>query len=135
MKILSVSDVITNSSSEVFVINKKDLEKLSPKIKKEFEIVTKKDFISKLLDFDLEGVIEVLGYSRLFDGYNHDVIIKLREVYSDEEISNFFYPIIKDIFDIAFFEEEDDYSYGYEQINLVLNELKDKKVEYKTERV
>ena len=53
MKILSISDVITNSSSEVFIIKKEDLNKLSPKIQKNFEIIDEQNVIEKLLNYKI----------------------------------------------------------------------------------
>ncbi len=43
MKILSVSDVITNSSSEVFIIDSGDLNKLSPQHQEYFKTITKQN--------------------------------------------------------------------------------------------
>lgn len=135
MKILSVSDVITNSSSEVFIIDKADLEKLSPKVKKEFEVVSKENFLNKLLNFELDNVIEVIGLPDMFACYNFEGIQKLREVHTDEEIVDFLAPLLNGILDKAIFEAADDDPWEYSTIETVSNELCEKNIQYVMDRV
>lgn len=131
MKILSISDVITNSSSEVFVIKKEDLNKLSPKIRKNFEIVDEQNVIEKLLNYDLDGAIIALGLPNFL--FEYDFVEGIREsleTHADKEIVDILYPMLKHIINIAMFMQEDNYEYGADLINSVCDELNKKGVEY-----
>lgn len=135
MKILSISDVITNSSSEVFIIDKADLEKLSPKVKKEFEVIDKDNFLPKLLNFDLDNVVRAIGLPDIFDSYNLEIIQKLNEFHTDKEIVDFLAPLLDGILDKAVFEAADDNSWEYSTIETVSNELHEKGIKYVMDRV
>ena len=131
MKILSISDVITNSSSEVFIIKKEDLNKLSPKIQKNFEIIDEQNVIEKLLNYNLEGAIIALRLPEFLLDYDFvEKIQESQETHTDKEIVDVLYPMLKDIINIAIFIQEDNYEYGTNLINSVCDELNKKGIEY-----
>ena len=131
MKVLSISDVITNSSSEVFIIKKEDLNKLSPKIQKNFEIIDEQNVIEKLLNYNLEGAIIALRLPEFLLDYDFvEKIQESQETHTDKEIVDVLYPMLKDIINIAIFIQEDNYEYGTNLINSVCDELNKKGIEY-----
>ena len=131
MKILSISNVITNSSSEVFIIETKELSKLSSEVKKNFEVINEQNLIEKLLNYDLDNIIITLGLPEfLTDSDFIEGIRESRKIHTDKEIIDVLYPMFKDIIDIAVFIQEDNYNYGVELINFVSEELNKKEIEY-----
>ena len=136
MKILSVSDVITNSSSEVFVIDKSLLPRLLKDIQDKFEVIDSSNFMEWFDDYRLEDLYGVCNIPEFFTGYDsHENISTLREIHTDEEILAFFEPLLKGILDKAVFEECDESTWGYNQIESVANALIEKHIPYKSDRV
>lgn len=136
MKILSISDVITNSSSEVFVIDKSLLPRLPKDIQDKFEVIDSSNFMEWFDDYKLEDLSGVCNIPEFFTGYgSHEDISILREIRTDEEILAFFEPLLKDILDKAVFKECDESTWGYNQIESVANVLIEKHIPYKSDRV
>ena len=136
MKILSVSDVITNSSSEVFVIDKSLLPRLPKDIQDKFEVIDSSNFMEWFDDCRLEDLSGVCNIPEFFTGYDsHENISTLRKIHTDEEILAFFEPLLKDILDKAVFEECDESPWGYNQIESVADALIEKHIPYKSDRV
>lgn len=147
MKIIGYSDVITNSSSEVFVIKGEDYEKLSDEIKEKFDLVTEDNLIKTLLesaDWDLgeehhafkEACVHMLDipdFLCYWNYYNMDAWEELEKIHSRKEIYEFFRPAFKDCVNKAYALAMDDCD--WETCEKIQNELAKKKIEYDFDRV
>jgi hypothetical protein len=131
MKILSVSDVITNSSSEVFIIDSKDLNKLAPECQKYFKTITKQNVFEKFLNYELRDVIDTLCLPSFLSDY--DFIEEISKLDNDKATS-VLEIFLKDLLDKAIFEEDDDSNSGYSRICLVEDELLNNNIEYIKDR-
>lgn len=132
MKILSVSDVITNSSSEVFIIDSKDLNKLPPQCQKYFKIITKQNILEKFSSYELNDVIDSLCLpSFLSDSYFIDGINQL----DSDKATSVLEIFLEELLDKAIFEEGDDSELGYSRICLVQDELIKNNIDYIKDRV
>jgi len=131
MKILSVSDVITNSSSEVFIIDSKDLNKLPPECQKYFKTITKQNVFEKFLNYELRDVIDTLCLPSFLSDY--DFIEEISKLDNDKATS-VLEIFLKDLLDKAIFEEDDDSDSGYSRICLVEDELLNNNIEYIKDR-
>lgn len=131
MKVLSISDVITNSSSEVFIIDSKDLNKLHPHCQKYFETITKQNILEKFSSYELNDVIDAFLPSFLND---YDFIEEISKLDNDKAIS-VLEIFLKDLLDKAIFEDDDNSKSGYSRICLVEDELIKNNIEYIKKRV
>ncbi len=131
MKILSVSDVITNSSSEVFIIDSKDLNKLSSQCQKYFKTITKQNVLEKFSNYELRDVIDTLCLPSFLSDY--DFIEEISKLDNDKATS-VLEIFLKDLLDKAIFEEDDDSDSGYSRICLVEDELLNNNIEYIKDR-
>lgn len=131
MKILSVSDVITNSSSEVFIIDSKDLNKLPPECQKYFKTITKQNVFEKFSNYELRDVIDTLCLPSFLSDY--DFIEEISKLDNDKATS-VLEIFLKDLLDKAIFEEDDDSDSGYSRICLVEDELLNNNIEYIKDR-
>lgn len=131
MKILSVSDVITNSSSEVFIIDNGDLNKLSPQYRKYFKTITKQNIFEKFSSYELRDAINTLCLPSFLSDY--DFIEEISKLDNDKATS-ILEIFLKDLLDKAIFEEDDDSDSGYSRICLVEDELIKNNIEYIKDR-
>lgn len=118
VNILSYSDVITNSSSEVFVIANSDVGKL-PEGFEEFSYSFVED---NILDDDLHWVLgEVKGdldIPEALAGWDRDDFLeKLREHKTDKEIIDFFKPLLEGILDHTVISICDENGFNIEKID------------------
>lgn len=135
MKILSISDVITNSSSEVFIIDKSDLRKLPKSLQEYFTIIDKYNFIQEIRESGVGYALDcVVDLPNIFLDYNGD-LEHLRDIYKDEKIIEFFEPLLTDILNKAVVVISDEYDYGFEQIELLRDIIKQKQISVINDRV
>ena len=118
MKILSISDVITNSSSEVFIIDKKDSNVIPKDLLEYSTEVNEDNFIDLILNGDTYGniydVVNILGLPSIFYWVDTEELSKLLEYHSKKEVVTFFKPLLNDILDkiIISFTDEDFFGYN-----------------------
>lgn len=118
VNILSYSDVITNSSSEVFVIANSDVGKL-PEGFEEFSYSFVEDnifdndlywLLNDIKD-DLDLPDEIAGWNR------SELLEKLRKYKTDKEIIDFFKPLLEGILDHTVIDICDESGFNVEKID------------------
>lgn len=137
MKILSISDVITNSSSEVFIIDKKDSKFIPKELKEYCTEVTKENFINLVAngDYNMFDARTVTVIPKLFDIFNDSNDLEdLRKIHSDLEIVEFYAPLLKELLDKVVISLSDEDSFGYQSIQKLQDALDSNNVKYMQER-
>lgn len=138
MKILSISDVITNSSSEVFIIDKKDSNVIPKDLLEYSTEVNEDNFIDLILNGDTYGniydVVNILGLPSIFYWVDTEELSKLLEYHSKKEVVTFFKPLLNDILDKIIISFTDEDSFGYNCIKKLIEALDKNNVKYIKER-
>lgn len=134
IKILSTSDVITNSSSEVFVIKSEDRNKF-PKEVQEFCTDFTEDNIFDLI-WLLDSLQDIMHIPELFTIEGVNDLEDFREIYSDKEIFDSYKSQLGDVLNHSVIKILDEEEQNWPILHRLWDFInKHSEIEVKTDRI